>query len=329
MHGKDYDYSNRVANGYGDPSNQLYHEISRTGEINAGHIHHLTDSQSENLGPILLLLVGALSSSALLVAMVSTLPGGGQHKEYMVPMNVSFAIHRWGEFTMLVLGESVLSLLIVDVVESAGYFKTFFSGVISITLLEFLHFRSQPHRADDHAIRRSKEAGIVFTSLMQIYSASLVVLGTSYKMLLYEHVHEANKLGDSRRVLSNPFARLLVANAEPNFELADRQQREAQLFCISMAVVWACSDLMIVNHRGLKDNFGRCRFSHAGVLRLVGSILVLLRVGLICFIATLSQWVTQPSLLAFVGLMGIFTQVCLRVIGSVYFGPVFRGDSNV
>jgi hypothetical protein len=60
-------------------------------------------------------------------------------------MNITFATHRWGEWTMLMLGESVLSMLIVDITESAEYYKTFFSGILSITLLEFLHFRSQPH----------------------------------------------------------------------------------------------------------------------------------------------------------------------------------------
>ena len=33
----------------------------------------------------------------------------------MTPMNVGFYIHRVGEFTMLMLGESVFSLVIVDV----------------------------------------------------------------------------------------------------------------------------------------------------------------------------------------------------------------------
>jgi hypothetical protein len=57
---------------------------------------------------------------------------------------------------MLMLGESVLSLLIVDVTATSDYYKAFFSGILSITLLEFLHFRSQPHEEDDHALRRSK-----------------------------------------------------------------------------------------------------------------------------------------------------------------------------
>lgn len=83
---------------------------------------------------------------------------------------------------MVMLGESVLSLLIVGDPESSAYYKTFFCGILSITLLEYLYFRSQPHRPDDHAMRRSKEAGILFNYLMFIYCGALLILGTTYKV---------------------------------------------------------------------------------------------------------------------------------------------------
>lgn len=83
---------------------------------------------------------------------------------------------------MVMLGESVLSLLIVVVPETADYYTTFFFGIISITLLEYLHFRSQPHDPNDHAMRRSKEAGVAFNALMFVYCGALVILGVSYKV---------------------------------------------------------------------------------------------------------------------------------------------------
>ena len=262
-------------------------------------------------------------------------------------MNINFCIHRYGEWTMLMLGESVLSLLIVDVVEGAEYYKTLISGVISITLLEYLHFRSQPHNPDDHAMRRKKEAGIAFSYTMWIYSAALIVLGTSYKMLLYEYVYEekANKAykesssggddygsdsgyggGDDDshrrgRMLFGDLGRALAGadDAVVGYD-PDRRQAIAHFFCGSMAIVWFCSDLMITIHRGLKDNLGRCRFEQEGsTKKVLGLCLVLIRVGLIAFIATLSQYVTEPDFLAFIGLMGILTQVALRYIGSIIF----------
>jgi hypothetical protein len=83
---------------------------------------------------------------------------------------------------MVMLGESVLSLLIVVAPETADYYTTFVCGIISITMLEYLHFRSQPHDPNDHAMRRSKEAGVAFNYLMFVYCGALVILGVSYKV---------------------------------------------------------------------------------------------------------------------------------------------------
>jgi hypothetical protein len=51
----------------------------------------------------------------------------------------------------------------------------------------------------------------------------------------------------------------------------------------------------------------------------VGVALILARVGLIVFIATLRGYVTDPLLLAVIGLCGILAQVLLRVISSIVF----------
>jgi len=77
------------------------------------------------------------------------------------------------------VGESVLSLLIVEISEGAYYYVTFYSGILSITLTQTLHFQSQPHDPDKHALRRDKIAGFLFMQLLYVYSASLIVLGAS------------------------------------------------------------------------------------------------------------------------------------------------------
>lgn len=269
-----------------------------------------------------------------------------------VPMNISFVIQRYGEWTMLMLGESVLSLLIVEVTEGSSYYKTFFSGIISITLLgkkripgvsrsyvsrfltslmfllEYLHFRSQPHSPDDHAMRRKKEAGILFVFLMQVYSAALIVLGTAYKMLLYEYVYEAGDSG--KRMLFPVLSRLLAGSsgADDRFTPEDRRQKVAHFFCASMAIIWFCSDVMTLAHRGLKDNLGRCRISESGALKYASVTFFVVRVGLIVFIATLSQYVTQPDVLALIGLLGILCQVALRFVGSFVFEEDFTHEGD-
>jgi len=56
------------------------------------------------------------------------MPGGGRHKQFSVPTNIDFTIHRYGEWTMLMLGEDILSLrtfkdiVIYDTLEAKSLF---------------------------------------------------------------------------------------------------------------------------------------------------------------------------------------------------------------
>jgi len=63
-------------------------------------------------------------------------------------MNIAYCIHRYAEWTMLMMGESVLSLLIVPLVEKdiLVYLQIFYCGILSISILQYLHFRSQPRK---------------------------------------------------------------------------------------------------------------------------------------------------------------------------------------
>jgi hypothetical protein len=226
---------------------------------------------------------------------------------------------------MLMLGESVLSLLIVPT-QTGDYYKAFFCGILSIIILEILHFRSQPHDPDGHALRRSRQGGIVFVVCGQFYSAALIVLGTSYKMILYEYVYES---ADARRFLEesgggggfvmDDRSRWLAGSDPPIADTADRRQRVAHFFCISMALVWFCLDAMLIAHKGIGYNVKRC--SEAGNKRQHYFALSMgfMRISMIVGIATMSQYVTEPSLLAFLGLIGIMLQVMLRVAGSFVF----------
>jgi hypothetical protein len=295
------------------------HESSADGESRA-----LADAKEtayeEDDTAILLCLVGAVSSVAGMgFVILFLLPTDGSHKKITVPMNISYCIHRYGEWTMLMLGETVLSLLIVDLSEGFDYYKTFYSGVISIVLLEYLHFRSQPHDPNEHAWRRDKNSGFVFLVLMHIYSASLIVLGASYKMLLYEYVYAED--GNNRRMLLPALTRLLAGgeSAALRFETDDRRQRIANFFCGSMALVFFCMDAMATAHRGISANIHRCVFEATHKTRYWVVFLVALRVAVICFIASLSQYTTAPGVLAFVGLCGILGQLILRVLGSFAF----------
>jgi hypothetical protein len=177
-------------------------------------------------------------------------------------MNVDFLIHRHGEWVLLMLGESVLSLLIVDLSSGVEYYSTFFCGIISIILLEYLHFRSQPHDPGEHALRRSRSAGLAFATMLHVYSTALVVLGTCYKMFLHEFMYEENQTGDgnaatmsSNYTKSSSGIRLLLDRVDARFlasaldeasymDVDERRQRIADFFSGSLAIVWFSLDTM-------------------------------------------------------------------------------------
>merc|ERR1719223_1291216 len=100
---------------------------------------------------------------------------------------------------MLMLGESVLSLLISTVVEEDfGYYRSFYTGILSVTLLQFLYFKSQPNGG--HVVRNDRVSGTLFAVLLQTLSAALVTIGVGYKMLLREYTLEHGST--SHRLLS-------------------------------------------------------------------------------------------------------------------------------
>jgi hypothetical protein len=252
-----------------------------------------------------------------------------------VPINVDFAIHRYGEWIMLMLGESVLSLLVVDMVDSAGYYGSLFGGIMSIILLQYLHFSSAPSDPDQHAIRRSVVSSFVFYWLFEAYSLALIVLGVSYKMSLLELVlmEEKNEDGSHRRrglLFQGGFSdnehddhRWLAASGASStsngLSVEQRQQHVAHLFSGSMAVIFFGSDAMSLAHRGIRAQIQRCECANTLVKKILLTILVASRVGLLVVIASLSQFVTNPSDVITAGTLAILAQVCVRLLGGVVF----------
>jgi hypothetical protein len=254
-------------------------------------------------------------------------------------MNVDYTIHRYGEWVMLLLGESVLSLLIVRYIPSPGYQQVFYCGVVSIALLQYLHFRSQPHRADDHAMRRSRSAGMLFATVLQLYSVALVVMGTSFKMFLYEQVYEeeasaagagANDGGHRRTAAAASVLFRWLAGAAngsssgsqsaPSSEEAKKkhEQNVAMFYCISLALVWFCMDVMLLLHRGIKKHRGdinRCSWARCAVVWTV----ILCRVALVVFVATFWLSEVRSDVLSWVGLVFIVLQLATREVGECLF----------
>ena len=86
---------------------------------------------------------------------------------------------------MLMLGESIFSLLIVDVQDKGlDFYLVFYFSLLTVILLQLLHFQSQPHEAELHAVRRDKNRGMLWALLHNVYSLSLVIMGASFTSFL-------------------------------------------------------------------------------------------------------------------------------------------------
>jgi hypothetical protein len=198
---------------------------------------------------------------------------------------------------------SILSLLIVDADEEKDYYVTFFCGIVTVLLFHQLHYRSQPHNPNHHATRRNKDAGIWWTIVNAIYSASLIAVGVSYKLFMKSfHESERRKLHKQQE----SFRDLLDADYV--------SQRPAHLFSASMAIAFCCLDLMSLLHRGLYTSINRCHCKYTKKKNFLGISITIGRICLILFIATLSQYVTSPKIL-----IGVLSQLLIRRLGHVAF----------
>lgn len=254
------------------------------------------------------------------------LRGSGDFKLRSVPMNIEYNIHRFGEWIMLMLGESILSLLIVDVVDGdIRYNITFYAGILSVILLQYFHYKNQPHDPNEHATRKSRERGITFVSLLVIYSAALIVVGVSYKMFLTEYVKEASYATkydtyDKERSLMayNEDMRFLAGEGgavSDSYTKEDRRQRIAHLFVGGLTVAFLSLDLQILAHKGIHESYERC--TKVGKMRTkILLVEVFPRICKLLVTACASQFVTDPMQLSLFGLAIIVFSIIFMFVGE-------------
>jgi hypothetical protein len=248
-------------------------------------------------------------------------------------MNINFMIHRHSEWIMLNLGESIFSLLIIDVPnEGNAFYTTFYCSILTVIFLHVLHFRSQPLHADHHAWRRSKDAGYYFFVLTHGYTLGLVSLGAAYTFFLLEAdndsvVTEAADDNEARYLVqqqqqillnegSNESRWLAAASTDSN----DNDDNQiARLYCITLALIFASLDLMTICHLGIKECEDRC-YCPKTRYNIKGYILICCRVALILITATMDQWEQNVRNLSIAGLLLVLAQLALRKLGAMYLG---------
>jgi len=208
---------------------------------------------------------------------------------------------------MLMLGESVFSLLIVDVSnEGNSFYTVFYCGILTVIFLQLLHFQSQPHDADSHALRRSKNAGIVWNWFQFVYSFALVMLGAAFTFFLV--------LSDDGGEYPEERRRRLAGSAS-SFT-GDEVEKAGDLFCGSLAIIFCSLEAMSFLHLGFNESQERCVLR--GGKNYTGILLLALKVGVIVFTGTLSQWKTEPKTLSIIGLCTVVFQLVMRKLGSKF-----------
>ncbi|CAJ1964791.1 unnamed protein product [Cylindrotheca closterium] len=234
-------------------------------------------------------------------------------RDRFVPNNLDYVIHRYGEWIMLMIGEGVLSLLIVETTESIEYFVVSCFGVLTVMGIHVLVFESQPSTSHGHAIYRSLKGQLVFNILVQTLSLGLIAFGVCFKIMLTTIV--SNNSYESRRLAATP---------------AVSVEATATLFSGSLAIVLISLEFMLANHKGAKGTYKRLFKSRdrgeEGIVKKYNKALILLilfKIVLIFFTITLSQWersLTEVSMIAFTVVVAMSIS---RIVG---WGMVHKED---
>lgn len=114
----------------------------------------------------------------------------GEAQAYM-PYHGDYYLHRFGEWTMLMLGESVLSLLVVRYdartagVSEQEYSVAFVCAFTTALSLQFIHFTTQPVHPDHHALAHGPVRAMWWANFMFLYSLALLVVGVGAKSVMF------------------------------------------------------------------------------------------------------------------------------------------------
>lgn len=104
-----------------------------------------------------------------------------------VPMNVSYVIHRVGEFCMLMIGETVLSLLVVMMEKTTKSYLMFGTGMLIACNLHFHHFSTYPPDPSKHVLHKGTfdyRSLFYICIMIYLYPFCLTLIGVCLKVLL-------------------------------------------------------------------------------------------------------------------------------------------------
>lgn len=337
----------------------LHEEYHKEGyRLLAGDTPSGTENEGEEPNHIPVILNLAAFFSMLIPSFIQQLTDGKTviDQQNGIPMNVIFAIHRYGEWTMLMLGETVLSLLLVAAPEDGafGFFGVFYIGLLSAIYLMYLNFKYQPHDPSHHALKRGRKSAAIFTLVMPIYSAALVGLGASFKMMMYwesnyatyldeKEAYESkdaahrllsdimdmgilpagNTLDDVRNILQSDMDRGLAGDYPSDKEIPDKLPI-MRVYCGCLTLVFITLDIMLLSHNSLNSILLRLHTRKSHQITLVSTF----NIGLTIFSAVMYKIIDNFEILVGIGLLTIILNVASRIYGEKTIHHVENYDES-
>ncbi|CAJ1970214.1 unnamed protein product [Cylindrotheca closterium] len=194
-----------------------------------------------------------------------------------VPHNIEFLIQRYGEWVMLMIGENVLALLIVETIESVDYYIVTTIGVVTVTTLHFLKHESDPRKPSRHALLRGTSNGLFYSVCVQLFSMTLIAFGVSLRIFLEAILKDFNQVP---------------------YDIAD--SAVGTLHCITLTVVLFSLELIHMSHSSSesgRSGFTFCKHEDFSV-SLLFVVSAICKTVLLLFTATLPLWKTNPVFLS-------------------------------
>jgi len=105
-------------------------------------------------------------------------------RENTVPMHINWAIHRYNDFLLLMIGEGVISIIIVDFAPTVEYISTFILCYFLVGNITLILFATGAETDDSHALRRSSNRAMGFILLTGIQGMSLITVGVGFRLIL-------------------------------------------------------------------------------------------------------------------------------------------------
>jgi len=269
-----------------------------------GRLEFPTTEVSKHV-PIILCLI-AWVSGPICYYILNLTNDAHEYISTSLPMNVDFLMHRYGEYTMLMFGAIVMSLLIVDPdleegsAELVNYYQSWSIGIISVILLQYLHFKEQPHHAADNALTKNRHYGWLFTVFMNIYGPCLVLLGSCYKLILMENTYKYKEAAGNKD---------------------ERKGQIAAIFSVSMLCVLVLQTAMNLCHKGPSNYIGKSLIS-----RLMKVLRLAVYLGLVSLVFIIG-W-KEPDTIAIIGVFFVLIVIFTDLVTDYVEPPVSHGDHD-